>query len=469
MGIFQQLLSAALISSVATIGGLASPIGNPKELANRAAGDVHLYKRFSDSRWSFYDVGLGACGEWNVESDFIVALNADQFGSGYPGPECQKTITLSYGGKTAQAKVMDRCPGCPYGGLDLSRSLFRYFASEDVGIIYGEWSFSDGSGGQAPVFTPEPAPEPTPEYQAPAAEPTTTWQAPVEPTTTWQAPVEPTTTWQAPVEEPTTTWQAPVEPTANWEASVEPTTTSEVPAPPPVSSSRSESSETATIVPSSISSSEPPAWTASEETPALANVADFVVEQATSSPSPSDWSPSTASPSPTSTVAAEDGTYTDDGNAGDDYDDEEGECLEWEDDEEWNSETVAAGTPTESPTVSPAVFTPEPTTSPLVSDPSPSFAPDQLLAEPSADATSVYSPAVESSPVASAAADESDFTPVANAAPIPSASATASPEEDLKQNWDLLSELFSKLGVMIQTLIESKGTDVGAEASTTQA
>lgn len=49
----------------------------------------------------------GACGETNVATDYIVALNTDQFGTGYPGPYCGKTITMSYGGKTATATIMD--------------------------------------------------------------------------------------------------------------------------------------------------------------------------------------------------------------------------------------------------------------------------------------------------------------------------------------------------------------------------
>lgn len=36
-----------------------------------------------------------------------------------------------------------KCPGCPYGGLDLSRGLFRQFAAEDVGVVYGEWYFGE--------------------------------------------------------------------------------------------------------------------------------------------------------------------------------------------------------------------------------------------------------------------------------------------------------------------------------------
>ena len=48
---------------------------------------------------------------------------------------------------------MDQCPGCPYGGLDFSRGLFRFFASEGAGVLYGEWHFTDGSA-------PDPSPDP---------------------------------------------------------------------------------------------------------------------------------------------------------------------------------------------------------------------------------------------------------------------------------------------------------------------
>ena len=39
--------------------------------------------------------------------DKIVALNAPQYGGGSPGPQCFKSITITYGGKTAQATIMD--------------------------------------------------------------------------------------------------------------------------------------------------------------------------------------------------------------------------------------------------------------------------------------------------------------------------------------------------------------------------
>lgn len=49
-----------------------------------------------------------------------------------------------------------QCPGCPYGGLDLSTGLFDYFtwagaagSPTDPGVLTGTWNF-ESSGGSAP-------------------------------------------------------------------------------------------------------------------------------------------------------------------------------------------------------------------------------------------------------------------------------------------------------------------------------
>ncbi|KAG1826963.1 uncharacterized protein BJ212DRAFT_1443164 [Suillus subaureus] len=126
-----------------------------QEVAIRARGDVDVHKRsFDNARFTFYDVGLGACGDYSAPSDFIVALNVDQYGSGYPGPMCFLSITISYGGKTAQAVIMDECMGCPYGGLDFSTGLFDYFASESEGVLYGSWWFNSDSPTTSTSWTP---------------------------------------------------------------------------------------------------------------------------------------------------------------------------------------------------------------------------------------------------------------------------------------------------------------------------
>ncbi|TFK65689.1 hypothetical protein BDN72DRAFT_772960 [Pluteus cervinus] len=117
-----------------------------------------LAKRFDNARLSFFDPGASACGGFNTDADFIVALNIPQF-DGDPGHHCFEGITITYGGKTTQATITDRCGDCPYGGIDLSRGLFDFFASEDAGIIYGTWNF--GSGAPPPPSPSPPPPPPT--------------------------------------------------------------------------------------------------------------------------------------------------------------------------------------------------------------------------------------------------------------------------------------------------------------------
>lgn len=143
-----------------------------RRLDSRAFNDVavlgarDLEKRFEGVRFTFYDAGLGACGKTNSNSDFIVALNANQFGS---GGYCFQTITIIVNGKTASAQITDECMGCPYGGLDFSRGLFEYFASESAGVLTGSWYF-----GAAPAATTSTYVPPTTTTQIPTPTLTTT-------------------------------------------------------------------------------------------------------------------------------------------------------------------------------------------------------------------------------------------------------------------------------------------------------
>ncbi|TFY73985.1 hypothetical protein EWM64_g10027, partial [Hericium alpestre] len=141
--VFGATVASLVLPSSVFAGGHTFKARHHHEIAKRAAGDI-VEKRggiFDNARLTYYDVGLGACGKSNVPSDFIVALNTPQFGSGYPGPHCFEMITITYNGKSTQAQIMDECPGCPFGGLDLSRGLFDFFASEDLGVLSATWEF----------------------------------------------------------------------------------------------------------------------------------------------------------------------------------------------------------------------------------------------------------------------------------------------------------------------------------------
>ncbi|PPQ65859.1 hypothetical protein CVT26_000793 [Gymnopilus dilepis] len=155
-----------------------------------------LEKRFDEARFTFYAVGLGACGKTNAPGDFVsslcissillvvlpdptqvVALNSAQFAG---GSHCFETITISVNGKSTSAQIVDECPGCPFAGLDFSSGLFQYFAPESVGVLSGSWNFGAGAA-------PSPSPSPKPTTHAPPPPPPSTTATPTHTTTSHSA------------------------------------------------------------------------------------------------------------------------------------------------------------------------------------------------------------------------------------------------------------------------------------------
>ncbi|KAN0140174.1 RlpA-like double-psi beta-barrel-protein domain-containing protein-containing protein [Lactarius tabidus] len=175
---------------------------------------THLAKRFSGS-FTYYAVGLGSCGTTNVPSDFIVALNIGQYSSSY----CGVSITITCNGKTAQATIMDECPGCGYGGLDLSEGLFQYFGSLDAGVLSGSWDFGSSGDSQSTSTTPTPTSTP------PAPTTTSTWTptstpSPTTSSTPTTTSTPPTTTSSPPPTTSSVPSSSPATPTTSSTSSV---------------------------------------------------------------------------------------------------------------------------------------------------------------------------------------------------------------------------------------------------------
>ncbi|KZT03485.1 uncharacterized protein LAESUDRAFT_659661 [Laetiporus sulphureus 93-53] len=144
---------------------------------------------FDNARLSFFDAGQNACGSVDTDSDFIVALNIEQWDG---GAHCYQTITINYNDKSTQATITDECPGCPYGGLDLSRGLFDFFADEAEGILYGTWNFGNGAPSPSNSRSPSPTPMPTSSSRSSSAyvyKPTSTYTPPPPPTPTYSPPL----------------------------------------------------------------------------------------------------------------------------------------------------------------------------------------------------------------------------------------------------------------------------------------
>jgi len=104
---------------------------------------------FVNGQMTFFNVGLGACGGTNVDSDFIAAAAAPLFDT-FPGatgnpnqnPICGKQAQITYQGKIVTVSIQDRCPECAHDSLDLSPSAFQQLADFGVGRLFGAtWHF----------------------------------------------------------------------------------------------------------------------------------------------------------------------------------------------------------------------------------------------------------------------------------------------------------------------------------------
>lgn len=92
-------------------------------------GEVHSGGSFTMNR---YNGGLGACGSPVKDTENMVALAVDVFGTATVDPMtglttnkwCNKKIEITNDGKTAIATIVDRCEGCTNGGLDATPALW---------------------------------------------------------------------------------------------------------------------------------------------------------------------------------------------------------------------------------------------------------------------------------------------------------------------------------------------------------
>ncbi|KAI0738069.1 hypothetical protein C8Q80DRAFT_1114281 [Daedaleopsis nitida] len=137
-------------------------------------------KRFDNARFTVFTTGVDACGGFDHDDDFIVAIGKQQWDG---GSHCYAPITITYQGKTANAKITDECGDCPYGAIDLSPSLFVHLVPGGIqeGEVYGSWNFV-GANDPKPELEPKTTTLATPEKPKTTSHTNTTHEA--QPATT---------------------------------------------------------------------------------------------------------------------------------------------------------------------------------------------------------------------------------------------------------------------------------------------
>ena len=80
----------------------------------------------------FFNCAVSSCGQSNVDSDFVCALNSDLYDN---GGGCGNQYTLSYNGNSVTVRVVDLCTSCPSPGFDLSSGAFSQLADLSDNVI----------------------------------------------------------------------------------------------------------------------------------------------------------------------------------------------------------------------------------------------------------------------------------------------------------------------------------------------
>jgi len=123
----------------------ATPAATPATPATGGSGSGAVHSGGSMTIHPFGGA-LGSCGQPIADTDMTVALAVDLYGestydvaTGNPTNKwCGQKINITYKGKTVPATIMDRCPGCTNGGLDVSKALWKTLTGTEQGDrLYG--------------------------------------------------------------------------------------------------------------------------------------------------------------------------------------------------------------------------------------------------------------------------------------------------------------------------------------------
>jgi len=142
------------------------------------------FQKRASGQFTYFAVGMGACGKQNTDDDFIVALNTPSWAG---GSHCFETVTITINGKTARAQVVDRCVSCGPEDLDFSPGLFHYFGgTEAQGVMHGTWYYGGEEPESDPVPTTTTTSEPKPSSTSTSTRSSSTSTPP--PSSTWEPP-----------------------------------------------------------------------------------------------------------------------------------------------------------------------------------------------------------------------------------------------------------------------------------------
>ncbi|CAE6418088.1 unnamed protein product, partial [Rhizoctonia solani] len=140
---YPRLLSfVLLLSLVVLLFAAPTPVASPETELQASTEDLEvrgiIEARANSGKGTWYNpsVGTGACGWRNKDSELVVAVGPSKYNK---VKKCGQSITVKSGGKSVNVKVVDLCPSCGGGSLDLSPAAFKKLAPLGKGVIQVTW------------------------------------------------------------------------------------------------------------------------------------------------------------------------------------------------------------------------------------------------------------------------------------------------------------------------------------------
>ncbi|KAM0708593.1 hypothetical protein Q7P35_005245 [Cladosporium inversicolor] len=152
--IFLLALLAAFLALLALIIGLAVGLTQKSKPSNLP---LPSNSQTFDGELTYFQTGLGACGETNTDSDMIVSVShiifdaagssSSKGGNSNANPLCGLMIRAERYDedrgerRSVDLKVVDRCTGCQPNDLDVTYAAFDKLASRDRGRVKVTWAW----------------------------------------------------------------------------------------------------------------------------------------------------------------------------------------------------------------------------------------------------------------------------------------------------------------------------------------
>lgn len=135
-------IAFTVLAAVASAAPVTVPVGNSFAAADIVPSTTFAAAAQSAGEATYYATGLGACGWTNTEDEMVVALNVHDWTNEACGQYVE--ITDSTTGNVQKARIVDKCPGCASGDLDMTEKLFSALSNgnTDQGRFKMTWHYT---------------------------------------------------------------------------------------------------------------------------------------------------------------------------------------------------------------------------------------------------------------------------------------------------------------------------------------